>query len=130
MNRWEALIVYLADLGAAGAHQVAVSGPLDLGPGGPVPPTCIVDLLPGVAGSPTSPGRTVEYRLRFYGPDDLAALDAYEALRAAARGRHWERVRGGPTLKSLTLTDPAGPLPEPDTGRPVFLSTATARWAD
>jgi hypothetical protein len=115
---------------------ITVSGPRTLEADGPLPPLCVVQAA-GPAGAEllANPEHEVGYLLRFYGPDDLAALHAHEALKAATYANlalavpvmYWEQA--GRLLKWFTISAPTGPVPEPGTDRLVVLATGRARWA-
>lgn len=141
MDDLSAAVAFLSGRGAAidiGGipTEVVVSGPLDLGAEGALPPTCIVQAT-GPAGDepPSGRERMVGYALRFYGPDDLAALSAHAALRQATYANAALGVPvlhtpvGDRLLRWFAISAPTGPLPEPETNRPVVLATGRAKWA-
>lgn len=142
MGDLESAVAFLAGRGATVTVggvpvAVAVSGPLDLGTEGPLPPMCIVQAAGPVGDEPMhTPERDVSYLLRFYGPDDLAALAAHTALRATLYSTIavgiplMHHTVSGRTLKWFTISAPTGPQPEPGTDRPVVLALGRARWAN
>lgn len=137
----EGAVMFLAGRGAvvdvAGVPTtVAVSGPLDLPPSGDLPPLCILQAA-GPAGDEALglPGRTVLYTIRFYGPDDVTALAAHAAVQAATYANIALRIPvmhtmvAGKVLRWFTISEPTGPIPEPETGRQVVLATGRGKWS-
>lgn len=129
-NLLQAVIAFLS----AADPLTIFTGPEDLGDGAVESPRCVVDLSPAPSG-PVPPGQRIGgYTLRFYGPDDIAALDAHERAKRAtdyplAVGLPRTYVpTGDRTLIWLRVSEATGPMPEPDTGRPVVAATATAKW--
>lgn len=127
----DAAIAFFVDA----ANGVEYSTPRDLGAGGIAAPLCIIDAA-GEVGPQVGPEQMQRYTLRFYGIDDLAALDAYELTRLAC----YEQgpVQGvlrcnvdvrGKQLKWMQVGGLTGPVQEPGTERWIYTATATGKWS-
>lgn len=120
-----------------------VSGPMDLGPDGVLPKLCIIQASgPAIEEELVSLERVVSYTLRFYGPSDLAALDAYKEVREATfeDAKHifpktfvkiqFDPFKPAKILKWFQVSAPTGPIQEPETDRWIVVATGRAKWTN
>lgn len=128
----EAAIAFFVDAN----NGVEYSSPRDLGDGPVSGKLCIIDAAGEVAPAYLTEQQQ-RYTFRFWGVDDLDALDAYELTRAACyqpgaiqgilRGNI--NVRGQKWLKWFQLSGPTGPLLEEGTERMMYAATGVGKWS-